>query len=278
MKIFRWTIGDVSQIGISILEKSIIQAKKNLLKFNFNFYVCLNFSDNNKAVEKICLDNKIEIIKTNWDSFPLPKEIIPKEYNLNSLCGIPRGRQGSFWKLCPPRLEINSYEIVCDNDIIIQNCPNEIEEFLNCNKTLISEENVYSLGKYTKYISKPYNSGLYGFPPNYNFGAKIFKKWEETGCMQPLLSRDEQGIIILTLKSEDYIEIPKEKTCFVFDQGEAIFAKYEIIKENGFDSQIVKEINYKKSELKKDILHFLGANRSDTHFYWEQYKLKRILI
>ena len=271
-RIFRWTIGDCSEIGISILEHSIRSAKKLLT--DFEFYVCLN-SDSCK-VEKICLKNKVELVKPNWNSFPLPENIIPKEYDLNSKSGIPRGRQGSFWKLCPPRLDINSYEIVCDNDLILKKIPSEINDFLKSDVPFISEEVVYSLGKYTKYLSKPYNSGLYGLPPNYDFGKELFLKWEETGSMNPLLSRDEQGLIALTITSKNFINIPEYKTCFLFHEGEPEKACYDQIKENGFDCLTVKTISYSKSKMNKDVLHFLGANRKKFHFYWNQYELNRL--
>jgi len=265
-KIFRWTVGNVSKIGLDILDKSIEQAKKNLSKFDFAFYVCLN--SDIKEAEKICLKHRVEIIKTSWDSFPIPKNSIEDK--------VPRGRRGSFWKLCPPRLFLDSYEIISDNDVVFQKCPIEIEEFLNSNKTLVLEENIFSFGKYTKFISEPYNSGLYGLPPEYDFAKKIVDKWSETEFMNPLFSRDEQGLIILTLISTDYIKIPKEKCNFVFDQGEFESAEYEKIFENGFESQVVKKIKFKKSKLENDIIHFLGANRQEYHSYWNKYKLKLI--
>jgi hypothetical protein len=271
-RIFRWTIGDCGEVGTSILNTAVQNAKSIFRDYNFKFYVCLN--SENKNVEKICVKNKIELYRSDWNSFPLPKSIIPESYDINSFSGVPRGRQGSFWKLCPPRLDLNSYEIVCDNDLIFQRSPGEIKEFLDSDKNLVTEEHIFSLGKYSKYINKPYNSGLYGLRPNYDFGLELFDKWKETQSMSPLLSRDEQGLIILTLTSDKFIEISREKTCFVFDQGEPKEANYKIIRENGFECQIVSNIEYMKSKLEKDMIHFLGANRIGSHFYWNKYKSK----
>lgn len=275
-RILRWTAGDCSKVGACILNESIKKAKYIFKDYNFNFFVCLN--SKNQFIEKICLKNKVELYKPDWDSFPLSKSIIPESYDINAPVGVPRGRQGSFWKLCPPRIEINSHEIVCDNDLIFQKLPTEIECFLESDANLISEEYIFSLGKYFKYINKPYNSGLYGLRPNYNFGMKILEKWKETKSMSPLLSRDEQGLIILTLLSDKFIEISKEKTCFVFDQGEPIKATYKIIKENGFECKIVNNIEYKQSKLEKSVIHFLGANRTISHQYWNIYKKCKIII
>lgn len=275
VKIFRWTVGDINNIGENILEISIVKAKKLLKKFNFLFFICLN--SDNKKIEKLCLKYQIELIRTEWLSFPLPIEIIPKEYDITAEHGVPRGRQGSFWKLCPPRVDIDSYELVCDNDLIIQKISKELEEFLTSDKVLITEENVFSFGKYSKFIDKPYNSGLYGLYPNYDFEKFLVQQWQSTGCMHPLLSRDEQGLIISTLKKQKFIEIPKEKVCFVLDNGETTYGEYETIKENGFESKIVKNIVLKYPFFDKDIVHFLGANRVKYHDCWNQYITNKML-
>lgn len=273
--IFRWTVGNASKIGESILETSIFKAKRLFNKFNFLFIVCLN--SENKTIEKICLRNRVELIRTDWFSFPLPIEIIPKEYDINAEHGVPRGRQGSFWKLCPPRIDINSYELICDNDLIIQKLPEELEEFLVSNRNLILEENIFSFGKYFKFIDKPYNSGLYGLCPSYDFEKLLVQQWQDTGRMQPLLSRDEQGLIISTLKKQNPIEIPKEKVCFVLNKGETINGEYQIIKENEFESKIVKNISLKSPSFDKHIVHFLGANRVDNHDCWSQYTINKMM-
>lgn len=274
-RILRWTVGDCSKIGAFILNESIKKAKHIFKNYNFDLCVCLN--SENKFIENICLKNKVELYKSNWDSFPLPKSIIPGNYDINSPSGIPRGRQGSFWKLCPPRLDINSYEIICDNDLIFQKIPEEINKFLDSDCNLITEECVFSFGKYARYINKPYNSGLYGLRPNYDFKLKILEKWRETNSMSPLLSRDEQGLIVLTLLADKFIEIPKEKTCFVFDQGESEKVNYKIIEENGFECKVVSNMEYKPSKLQKDMIHFLGANRMKRHFYLSKYRSLKML-
>lgn len=270
-KILRWTIGDTNQQGIDILKESIRQAKKVLKQFNFDFYVCANGTT--EQVEKICLENQIKLVTPNWtNEFPLPN-VVSKNYDINSELGVPNGRQGSFWKICPPRLHINSYEIVLDNDVIIKKCPKEFCEFLNKQKVMLWEDNLMTFGKYTKFIKnpKPYNSGLYGLPPKFDFKNLLIKKWQETKKMQPLMSRDEQGLIIATLLDFDFIEIPKEKTCFVFNEGQGKKSYYEQLMENGFQTQKIIKIDFEKSKLEREILHFLGANREENHHYWNLY-------
>lgn len=263
-RIFRWTIGDCSDIGVSILDTAIKRAKILFSKYNFKFFVCLNTDLENQKIEKICIRNKVELIKSNWNNFPLPQDIIDSK--------------GSFWKLCPCRLEKKSYEIVCDNDLVFQRVPIEIEEFLESDKNILTEEYIFHLGKYTKYFSKPYNSGLYGFPPGYDFEDNLILKWKETNSMSPLFSsRDEQGIVCLTLISSPFLEISKKKTCFVFDQGEPNKIFYKSVFENGFESKIVSEIIFNKSKLNKDMIHFLGSNRRNSHYYWKKYMNSKLL-
>lgn len=277
-KIFRWTIGDTSSQGIDILKESIKQTKKNLKNLNFEFYVCCN-SDEDK-IKKICLEAKVELIVQDWErDFPLPN-IIPEEYDVNVKCGTPKGRQGSFWKICPPRIDIDSYEIVADNDVLIQKCPIEIKEFVNQKKVLVCEDNLMAFGKYTKFINpqKPYNSGLFGFYPGFDFKNNLIKKWKDTGRMHPLMSRDEQGLIISTLLDYDSIEIPKEKTCFVFHEGEGDRSYYEYFLENNFETQKIIGIEFRKCKLEKEILHFLGANRQEYHKYWKFYKKNKKIL
>lgn len=278
-KIFRWTIGDTNSQGIDILKESIKQTKKSLKNLGFEFIVCCN--GNKEKVEKICLETKTNLFIQNWkNDFPLP-DIIPKEHDIDSAVGIPSGRQGSFWKLCPPRLDIDSYEIVADNDVIIQKRPDEIEIFLEKNKVLISEDNLMAFGKYTKYIKskKFYNSGLFGLPPEFDFKKLLIKKWEETNKMQPLMSRDEQGLIVATLLDFNFIEIPKEKTCLVFSEGQGKMSKYDHFTENGFETQKINFIEFEPCKLDREIFHFLGANREEAHKYWKFYsKNKKIVI
>jgi len=271
-KIFRWIVGDVSDIGLEILEKSVVQAKKILFDLGFEFYICYNSHED--QVKDICRRNYLFSFKQDWNrDFPLPAKIIPKTNDITQSYGEPSGRQGSFWKLCPPRIDINCHEIVCDNDLVIQKCPSEIIDFLNSRKTLVCEENIMNLGKYAKFMKKAYNSGIYGLPPGFDLKKRIMDVWTETGGINPLLSRDEQGILMLVLH-KDSIEIPKEKVRFVLNEGETSSAKYEFIYENEFISKSIVEIKYEKCSLNKELIHFLGANRIKKHKYWSVYKNK----
>lgn len=274
--ILRWTVGDVSEVGFSILEESIRLAKKNLAHLNLDMVVCSN--SDFVRVQKICSRNNIHFYESSWDDFPLPKESVPSLIE-DDVCGRPpRGRQGSFWKLCPPRLNLNSHELVCDNDLLIQNSTEEMELFFLGDKTLLCEDEIYSLGKYTKFVGKPYNSGLYGLPPGFNFKDALLDSWNNTGSMSPLLSRDEQGLISTTLIGckSGFLTVPSGKICMAFDEGSPTGAEYFIDHENGHDTQKVSSIRFSKCDFDRDILHFIGANRKNKHRQWRSYRIKAI--
>lgn len=276
-KILRWTIGDSNKIGLSILDESIRSAKKNFSHLKLNYVVCSN--SDSKELDSICLRNGVDILRTSWESFPLPLYTVLLVDDEGKKTLVPRGRQGSFWKICPPRISLDSHELVCDNDVVFQRIPEELERFFFENKTLVSEDRISSLGKYTKFVDRPYNSGLYGIPPNFDFGQALFDAWQNTGSMCPLLSRDEQGLIslALTIHKNGFLTIPNEKICMAFDEGLPFFAEYRGEKESGYDTQVVSSIQFTtRFFLNSDILHFIGANRRSSHRYWSRYKIKVI--
>ena len=118
-KIFRWTIGNSSNLGFEVLRKSVKFAKKNFEALGFDLYICSN--SNEVKVSEICQEFEIKHIVQN------------NENNFFKKFG------GSFWKLCPPRINIDSYEIICDNDVILKKIPEEIELFLKSNVPIICE-------------------------------------------------------------------------------------------------------------------------------------------
>lgn len=268
----RWTVGDASKLGLSILEESIRAAKITLSHLNLDMVVCSNSSSD--QVKKICLQYDVILHEPEWSNFPLPPHSV---LSFGPIPAPPRGRLGSFWKICPPRISLNSHELVCDNDVIIQRPSEELERFFFEEKTLVSEDHIFSLGKYTNFLDRPYNSGLYGLPPNFDFGQALLNAWRDTGSMCPLLSRDEQGLIslVLTMHKNGFIAIPNKKICMAFDEGLPISAEYRSEIENGYDTQVVSSIQFaKRFSLNSDILHFIGANRRSFHRHWSRYKIK----
>jgi hypothetical protein len=281
--LYRWTIGDVSKKGLEVFEYAV-RFTQRALKNNFDYAVCSNAIDPNAilSIKKISNKYGLHLHESDWQEFPLPPEIIPIENYSKSPIGIPRGRQGSFWKMCPARLRIESHEIIADNDLIVCNMTNHFEEFLNSKKTLVLQEDARNLGKYGHLFgeNETFNSGLMGLPPGYDFADEIKKRWIETGSFCPLLSRDEQGLLTYTLKMHPHIVVNNKSLLNLFSEGLAKKFIYEEIKENGTHTlAIIKvedfyPINFYSFQTG---YHFLNINRFPSHKMWEVFKNQTIM-
>lgn len=191
--IARWTIGNSTKHGYECLELSI--------KSFLNFYDCDIF---------VCYNCKKE---------KLPSSIL--KYNLidqfNHLEDMPDPK-GVSWKFYPPRLSLDTHEIVIDNDIIFKKRIEEIDLFFNSDITLMLEDDTRTYGKFLNFIPKEFkiNSGIYGMPPNFDLRKYINfyagGEWEKNALYENDKSEtfDEQGLVALALIDYNkYIIIPK---------------------------------------------------------------------
>jgi len=206
--IFRWTVGDVSDDGLDVLNSSI-KAALSLYKNNFNWYVCFNGVQYDKINSIVSKYSSVKIYKQEWKQFPLPvAEPEKKSKKINSLL-----MSGSVWKFCPPRLDINVHEIVMDNDVVLHRHLEEIDQFLvSRDKVMISAGCSDFHGDFS--ISRSLNSGFYGLPPNYDFSSKLKENWIKNP-KQFLNYADEQGLVCQTLEKEKHIIIPCVKLCLL---------------------------------------------------------------
>lgn len=265
--IFRWTVGDVSDDGLSILNASI-KIALSIYKNNFDWYVCFNGIQLDKINSLVSKYPTIKLYKQDWSQSPLkidePEQKSKEEKNSLLI-------SGSVWKICPPRLNINVHEIVVDNDIILHRHLEEIDQFLTSkNKTLIAAGCKYFCGEYA--ISSPLNSGFYGLPPNYDFSCKLYDNWirNPKGFLN---YADEQGLVCQTLEKENHIIIPCSKLCLL-PPNKLWF------KNTNFNSK--KEVKYgSKYSLnlfKKSYgLHFVYANRM-KHNGWKFYVKQKFFL
>jgi hypothetical protein len=280
--LFRWIVGDVNPQGLLVFSQTIRNLIK-LYKNYFDFLICSN------AIDPICIIKikeiserfGVEIYKQSWDSFPLNKETVLENFNIFSKTGIPRGRQGTFWKICPPRLRIGSHEIICDNDLIITKKIDSIFQFLENNKVLMLKEDAFCVGKYFHMFKEGenYNSGLYGLPPNYDFANDLKCSWEKNGKFNNLFWRDEQGLITMTLKKNKHITITSDEIIHLFSGGRCSDYEFEFITENLIKTRVLKNLKIDKFNFsnKDKGYHFLGVNRDEHHATWHQYKNQGIL-
>ena len=240
--LFRWTIGNPSLVGLEIFKESVKKTTQSLGINNFDWMICHNnlSEEQLKYIRKICDGKPIELKPQTPNDCPIPIQRPLK----------------SMWKLCPPRMRLESHEIIIDNDVILSKPLEQIDEFLQSNKIIWLDEPNRCFGKYDDILDKSmvYNSGIIGLPPFYEFARNLVKTWIKYDAFEQLDYCDEQGLVALTLKDEDKIIINRMEIQLVcpYDTG----------------------MNFKNAKG----YHFIVANRLDKHEGWDWYKRSKIKI
>jgi hypothetical protein len=189
--LLRWTIGNVAKAGYETLKYSI-KTVKSIYGDKFDLFLCHN------SIEE--------------SSLQFAKDYGVKLINQDSTC-LPSSPKGVAWKLYPPRLSLESHEIMVDNDLVILKQLPEIDKFLTSNSVIYTEGLFGLYGSFKKTVTiKPYlNSGLIGLPPNFDFATAILKNikpWEDYF--------DEQGLIakiFSTFPNKICIKLPTIAIC-----------------------------------------------------------------
>lgn len=253
--LWRWTCGDCLQQGLDILAESIKRTTSCLGIDNWDWAICYNGLNRESLsfIEKAIGNRPIQLIAQNWVMCPI-----------NDNCQTPRRKDGSFewngnkcggtmWKVCPARLRMESHEIVVDNDIVVLKKFPQIDAFLAANdKALVLEEPIRFYGRYDCLFpaqAECLNSGLMGFPPKYDFGARIQENWIKYGQYNNLSQADEQGLLTFTLNQIPNIRIKKDQVIEVLNR------EYQV-KLTGDEMAI----------------HFTQANRMPNHYQWHKYQ------
>ena len=223
--IIRWTLGAAKlKSSYRILDKSI-RSILNLYADRFDYYVLYN--DDVKEYELNCLIEKhknVRFLKQDWGSCPIRLKIPSEYYDKTNKYFHDQRINGSFWKICPPRLNRNLHEIILDNDLIFLKRPKAIEEFLckNNKNSIIKDSNKY-LGLYENLFENEkqgYNSGIIGLHPNYDFEKDLTKNaFRLNDCLNDNDYGNEQGLLMYTLyctdpiigSSEDFVGIHNDK-------------------------------------------------------------------
>lgn len=184
--IIRWTIGDVSEQGFNALNISIRNWKK-LYEDQFDIFVCYN----NISIKKI------EHIKG--------VEFINQEDYKDSLI-IPPLDGNPSWKLYPPRLKKECYEIFIDNDLIFSKRMPLIDDFLKDKFFFITEGLKRGFGFFDNLVKNKnnLNSGLFGLTPFYDFKKELETSIKETGFEKWNDFFDEQGCVAYTINKQNY--------------------------------------------------------------------------
>lgn len=253
--LFRWTVGSCLPQGLDVLAESIVQTTAALGIDRFDWLICHNGlnQDNLAFLRSAIGDKPITLFEQDWAACPVDdvcqtphREDGSLEWNGNK-CG------GTMWKVCPPRVRMETHEIVMDNDIVILKRLPQIEEFLKATDlALVLEEPIRFYGRYDRLFGAggPYlNSGLMGFPPGYDFASAIRRVWEANGRLQKISQADEQGLLTYTLS-----RIPSHR--IKPSQMKEVLAR-------DFQSRIVGD---------EDAIHFTQVNRIPMHRAWRDYQ------
>lgn len=194
-KIVRWHIGDPSQIGWDILKESVLRLQK--LYPEFECFLHLNGSSTSFPL-LFESDTNIQIVVQ--DS--------------NTCSHLPIKFSAEDWKLCPPRVNLNAYEIIMDNDLVLAKRIPSIDEFLFSDRPICLEAAAdhdlvrKSYGQFNQKIGQEIrlNSGLYGFPPGFDFEKKLLDLWK--GIESWSSRYDEQGSVVAAISDVEHITIP----------------------------------------------------------------------
>lgn len=220
----RWTIGKPSQIGLDILKLSI----DNLIKIYedyFDYVICYN---NLSA-------NDLRIIK----SFNIP---LFNSANINVV-----GMKNKAWKLVPPRLRPDGYEIILDNDLIIDRKLPILEDFLAGDFILVTEGVAQTYGKFHHVLRKSglkINTGLVGLPPKFDLSKEIDSVKQIFPKIDISDGFNEQGLLAWIISDSKHRIIPLAHISIAEPTSPLILGEYGV--------------------------HFVGAN-TDDHTGWLEY-------
>ena len=173
--LWRWTIGEVSEVGWEIFSESVRQAVK--VYPEFDFVIC----HNNLSLEEVIFLKKWGV-PLHSQKFEYPFQYCEKNQTDYS------------WKLVPPRLRMDAHELWVDNDLVIRDRIPEIDQWLVSQTTMISasKEVISRYGRFTDSIDPWIKccAGFFGLPPGFDLEARINEL-----CMEPLVNYDEQGLV-----------------------------------------------------------------------------------
>lgn len=237
------------------MEESVRKTTETLGFDKFDWAICYNglTKDQVNFVKKVIGGRSVHLILQDWGNCPIPDDMqTPRRADGSfqpdgTRCG------GTLWKVCPPRLRMESHEIVMDNDIVLLKKFPQIDEFLaSHDKALLLEEPIRFYGRYDCLFPKEsvnFNSGFMGFPPGYDYGAEIYKNWFDHGSLTHLSQADEQGLLTYTLSRQPSVRVKPEQMVEILHRE---FGRNITGDEQG--------------------LHFTQANRAPNHRAWKFYQ------
>ena len=241
----RWLIGPVHSSGFMALKHSVNSFRK-LYGDEFDYILCCNELQEKHDGYLGGLD--IEIYRqTAEDKRTLPVD--PPARRFAKAC----------WKLYPPRLRVESHELLLDNDIVFKARIPEIEHFLNSDKHfIVTEGYARHFGMYDAFVPEglKFNAGFYGIPPNLNYEALLGECIKNVD--DPYQDHfDMQGIMIAAMIQNPYYVVSLKTI------------------------EVLPHIKERKEHPNQGAIkgvcgeHFVGVNKGPTKA-WEDYLKKSI--
>ena len=191
---------ETSALGFEILAESLVRTPIALGPSRFDWVISFN-GTNPHIVEYLRNLAKlssvpIRIVVQDAATCPLP---------------LPQPLLG-MWKTCPPRLNIDTHEIICDNDIVFVQQSNPIQEFIDGTRAMMAIDTVRFFGKldHLHPSGEKWNSGLIGLPPGYDFGRELKRSWDSCGQPNHMGYGEEQSLITHVLKKQNPIIVGQD--------------------------------------------------------------------
>lgn len=234
----RWTFGMASSTGLEILAHAVKRFRK--IYPEFDYVICCN----NLKPGQIEIVEKLNV-RIYWQN------IADLKYPLEPPTSQP-GWKG-MWphlgiKLCPPRLNPEGHELWIDNDIVVRERLPTVDQWLTSDKCIITQGHGRQYAAFESYIPEEVlcSGGFFGVPPNFDLESTILHECHTILKGKPIAYYDEQGLVTKMMTERPHFLVPMDEVL------------------------VVKELPDKHSL--PPALHFIGANRTEQHPQWLQYK------
>lgn len=183
----RWTVGDVSDLGYEALAASILGARR-VFGTDAAYTVVVNSVDVHEARRRV---GEAESAAT---FVAAEREHLPRQLLAHLDDGM---TEGTAWKLAPPRLFPERFELALDNDCILWAIPTAVRDWLEAGEgCLIAEDVRAGNGHFAALVDDaPRNSGIRGFPPGFDLDGAIAALLR-AHPVQLTSELDEQGLSV----------------------------------------------------------------------------------
>ena len=234
-KIARWTIGKTNVLGEESLKLSLRRFR--VIYPEFETIICCNNLTHEQRLRLNCLGCQIHDQSSEELNYPL--------VSIDAPIGEKNSMPGWGWKLLPPRLHMQSYELWIDNDVIVRERMPSIDKWICSDRSIVSLAHKKAYGVFDQEIpgNTPYCAGFFGLPPDFDFNSRILHYCKKLNG-NPLGYYDEQGVTVSCLLEANPIVIPENELSVI----KCLKKPYP------------------------NAMHFIGINRTENHKIWSDYK------